>query len=78
MNQRSLYFCAVQYFIISITNRASVLSSERIPLHVLDAGYCYGVVSYKATIFYLLHVPIWVLIVPDSSTRAVWQIPEDT
>jgi hypothetical protein len=37
-------------------------------------GYCYGVVSYKAThalrpFSNLLFVRIWVLIVPNSSTR---------
>jgi hypothetical protein len=46
-------------------------------------GCCYRVVSYKASLallpFYnLLCVPIRVLITPDSSTRALWQIPSET
>jgi hypothetical protein len=41
---------------------------------MLVTGYCYGVVSYKnshatATIFWSIVLPIWVLIIPDSSTR---------
>jgi hypothetical protein len=46
-------------------------------------GYCYGVVSYKAShalrpFSDLLCVPVWILIVPDSSTRALWQQPAET
>jgi hypothetical protein len=32
---------------------------------------------YTATISYLLYVPIWVLTIPDSSTRALWQLPAE-
>jgi hypothetical protein len=40
-------------------------------------GYCYGVVSYKAShalqpLSDLLCFPVWVLIIPNSSTRALW------
>jgi hypothetical protein len=50
---------------------------------VLSTGYCYGVVLYKTShalwpFYDLLCVPIWVLIIPDSSTRALWQIPAET
>jgi len=31
-----------------------------------------------ATISDLLCVPIWFLIIPDSSTRALWQLPVET
>jgi hypothetical protein len=44
-------------------------------------GNCYGVVSYKVShalraFSDTMCVPIWVLIVYDSSTRAFWQISE--
>jgi hypothetical protein len=40
-------------------------------------GYCYGVVSYKAfhataTIFWYTVLSIWVLIIPNSSTRVLF------
>jgi hypothetical protein len=40
-------------------------------------GYCYEVLSYKASHVLrpfsdLLYVPIWVLITPDTSTSAIW------
>jgi hypothetical protein len=42
--------------------------------------YCYGVGAQSdpctETIFDLLCVPIWVLISPDSSTTALWQLQE--
>jgi hypothetical protein len=46
-------------------------------------GYCYGVVSCKAShalrpFSYLLCVPFWVLIIHDSSTRALLEIPAKT
>jgi hypothetical protein len=49
----------------------------------LFTGYCYGVVSYKAShslrLFSdLLCVPIWNLIIPDSSTWALWRISVKT
>jgi hypothetical protein len=50
---------------------------------ILLTGYCYGVVLYKAShtlrpFYDLLCVSIWVLTIPDSSTRALWQIPAQT
>jgi hypothetical protein len=46
-------------------------------------GYCCGMISYKASpalqpFSNLLWVPIWVLIIPDSSNRALWQIRGET
>jgi hypothetical protein len=43
----------------------------------LVTGYCYKVVSYKAshateTIFWPTVLPIWVLIIPDSYTTVLW------
>jgi hypothetical protein len=42
--------------------------------------YWYGLVSYKAShalrsFYYLLCVPIWVLVIPDSPFKSLWQIP---
>jgi hypothetical protein len=50
---------------------------------LLVTGYCYGVVSYKASHALQpfsdpLCVPIWVLIIPDPSTRVLWQIIAET
>jgi hypothetical protein len=47
---------------------------------LLVTSYCCGVVSYKAChalrlFSNLSYVSIWALIIPDSFTRAVWQIP---
>jgi hypothetical protein len=43
----------------------------------LQGGIAQGVLS-TATISALLRVPIWVLIIPDSSTRPLWHQPADT
>jgi hypothetical protein len=46
-------------------------------LLLLRGGIAQGV-PYTTTISDILRVPIWVLIIPDASTRTVWQLPEDT
>jgi hypothetical protein len=33
---------------------------------------------HTATISDLMYVPIWFLTIPDLSTRASWQLPEDS
>jgi hypothetical protein len=48
-----------------------------------STGYCYGVVSYKAShalrlLSDLLCVRTWVLIITDSSTTALWELPAET
>jgi hypothetical protein len=48
-----------------------------------NTAYCYVVVPYKAShtvrqFSDLLCVPIWVLIIPDSYTRALWQVSAET
>jgi hypothetical protein len=42
-----------------------------------EYGYCYGVVSYKAShalrkFYDLSCVPIWIIIIPESFARALW------
>jgi hypothetical protein len=52
-------------------------------INELLTGYSYGVVLYKVShtlqpFSDLLRISVWVLIIPDSSTRALWQIPAET
>jgi hypothetical protein len=52
-------------------------------IHQFTNCYGYGVVSYKTShalrpFSDLLFVSIWVLTIPESSTRTVWKIPAET
>jgi hypothetical protein len=46
-------------------------------LLLLRGGFAQGL-PYIATISNLLCVPVWVLIIPDSSIRDLWQLPAET
>jgi hypothetical protein len=50
---------------------------ELLSLFLLRGGIVQGVPD-TATIADLLCVPIWVLIIPDSFTRALWQLQAQT
>jgi hypothetical protein len=51
--------------------------------HYISTGYYYGVISYKTfhalrPVSDLLCIPISVLIIPDTPTRALCQVPAET
>jgi hypothetical protein len=66
------------------TQKTNTDTSQQIPVTTGRVYWIsYGVVSHKGThalqsFFYLSCVPISVVVIHDSSTRALWQTPADT